>query len=88
MEGTAQDVSDMILKVKVIATSIPDGMVGAEGIKAILEIEVININTHGNLADALTKHVDGDTLHMHTHSTSQRTTQGRHELMPEVAQHA
>ena len=49
------------------------------------EIEIVKVNAHDNAADALTKHVDHDSVGRHVSGTSQSTFQGRHAIMPDVA---
>ena len=49
------------------------------------EIEVRKVNGKENIADILTKHVAAEDIRVHMHHTSQHYTQGRHELMPQVA---
>ena len=46
------------------------------------EIELQKVRTQENLADALTKHVDGEKLRWHVQSSGQRFREGRHLLMP------
>ena len=51
------------------------------------EMEVMKVKGKENLADALTKHVTQDEMHMHMQSTAQEHVQGRHALAPEVARY-
>ena len=48
-------------------------------------IEVCKVKGIDNLADALTKHVNGDEIGKHLAGTNCKIEWGRHELMPEVA---
>ena len=48
-------------------------------------INIIKISTHDNLADQLTKPVSEDKMKNHLDGTHQKITQGRHPLMPKVA---
>ncbi len=47
------------------------------------EIVIEKVSTHVNLADAMTKHVDGSKLNSHMLSVGLVIVQSRHELMPE-----
>ena len=49
------------------------------------EIELKKIDGTSNLADALTKFVDGEGIRGHMWGTGQRYTPGRHTIMPAVA---
>ena len=50
------------------------------------EVEVSKVSTGNNLADALTKHVEGDILGKHMRVLGVSISSGRHSLMPEVAE--
>ena len=52
------------------------------------DIEVTKIGTGGNLADALTKHVESEMLVKHMRGLGVWIESGRHVLMPEVAEQA
>ena len=45
-------------------------------------VKLMKVGTHENLADALTKAVEGGKLIQHTDAVGIRVEQGRHELMP------
>ena len=49
-------------------------------------ISIVRVEGTENLADALTKYVDTETLRKHIEGTGCRILEGRHELMPHVAQ--
>ena len=49
------------------------------------EIELRKIEGPENLADALTKHLDGDSIAKHMRGTGQSWEYGRHHIMPKVA---
>ena len=49
------------------------------------EIELRKVNGSENLADALTKHLDGGGIAEHMRSTGQSWVYGRHAIMPKVA---
>ena len=46
------------------------------------EIKVVKVNTHDNIADALTKHVNRNIMSMHMNATQLHVRAGRHELAP------
>ena len=46
------------------------------------DIKIVKVGTHENVADALTKYVSCDGMHMHMRCTSQHLLKGRHELAP------
>ena len=48
------------------------------------EIEIMKVKGEVNLADALTKHVEGDKLKQHTRWVGMEITADRHVIMPEV----
>ena len=50
------------------------------------EIELKKVDGPSNLADALTKHVDGDGTTRHMQGTGQYYAQGRHTIMPAVVE--
>ena len=50
------------------------------------KIKVIKIGTDDNVADHLTKYQDKTGIGKHMWFTNQRYEEGRHKLMPEVAQ--
>ena len=50
------------------------------------EIELRKVDGSSNLADALTKYVDGDGITRHMASTCQHRAYGRHIIMPAVAE--
>ena len=50
------------------------------------ELELKKNDGQSNLADALTKHVDGDGTTRHMQGTGQYYAQGRHAVMPAVAE--
>ena len=50
------------------------------------EVELRKVEGSKNIADALTKHVDGDSLCNHMRSTGQTKEAGRHHIMPETAE--
>ena len=52
------------------------------------EIEVSKIGTGNNMADILTKHVEAEVLGKHSRSMGIRIEEGRHMLMPAVAEQA
>jgi hypothetical protein len=47
------------------------------------EIVIEKVSTHGNRADAMTKHVDSGKLNSHMNAVGLAIVQLRHELMPE-----
>ena len=49
------------------------------------EIELKKISGTDNLADALTKFVDGEGIAKHMAGTGQHKAQGRHSILPELA---
>ena len=49
------------------------------------EIELRKVEGVKNLADALTKHVEHESIQKHLEGTCQWLAEGRHELMPHVA---
>ena len=49
------------------------------------EIELRKVEGVNNLADALTKHVEHESIQKHFEGTCQWLAEGRHELMPHVA---
>ena len=49
------------------------------------EIELRKVEGVNNLADALTKHVEHESIQKHLRGTHQCLTEGRHELMPYMA---
>ena len=49
------------------------------------DVEIHKVLGSVNPADALTKHVESETLIKHMHMTSQFICDGRHEIMPQVA---
>ena len=48
------------------------------------EVELRKVDGQSNLADALTKHVDGDSILRHMDGTGQFHAHGRHVIMPAV----
>ena len=48
------------------------------------EISIIKVSTHENLADALTKHVNGQLMQYHMRKTNNQIMEGRHSLMPNI----
>ena len=46
------------------------------------DIKIMKVGTHENVADALTKCISFDGMHMHMRCTSQHLLKGRHELAP------
>ena len=48
------------------------------------EVELRKVDGHSNLADALTKHVDGEGILRHLGGTGQEHAHGRHLIMPKV----
>ncbi len=49
------------------------------------DIEVEKVGGKFNIADALTKHVDGANMRMHIEEMGLKHMSGRHELAPETA---
>ena len=49
------------------------------------DVELKKVEGVNNLADALTKHVDGEGLGKHMGGTGQARAHGRHVIMPQVA---
>ena len=49
------------------------------------EVELRKVEGQSNLADALTKHVDGEGVSKHMSGTNQHYAFGRHVIMPAVA---
>ena len=49
------------------------------------EIELKKVEGANNMADALTKHVEQDSISKHLRWTNQHLATGRHPIMPEVA---
>ena len=45
-------------------------------------IKVMQVGTHANVADALTKYVSREIMSSHMHNTNQYFVSGRHELAP------
>ena len=50
------------------------------------EIELRKVEGTQNLADALTKHVEHEGILRHMSGTGQFVSEGRHEIMPNVAE--
>ena len=50
------------------------------------EIEIRKVDGKVNIADALTKHVGSEDIRVHMHHTSQTHAQGRHSVMPQIAE--
>ena len=50
------------------------------------EIELRKVEGQSNLADALTKYLDGDSILRHMEGTGQSRAQGRHIIMPAVVE--
>ena len=50
------------------------------------EVELKKVDGQSNLADALTKYLDGDNIMRHMNGTSQFHAYGRHAMMPAVAE--
>ena len=50
------------------------------------EIELRKVDGVENLADALTKHLDGEGIAKHMRCTSQSKEHGRHAIIPQVAE--
>ena len=50
------------------------------------EVELKKVDGQSNLADALTKYVDGDSIMKHMDGTSQLHAYGRHVIMPTIAE--
>ena len=48
------------------------------------EIRLVKVVGTENLADALTKYVNGDELEKHVHGLGGRWSEGRHEMMPQM----
>ena len=49
------------------------------------EIELRKVEGANNVADALTKHVEYESIQKHLGGTHQWLADGRHELMPHIA---
>ena len=49
---------------------------------AVGEIEIVKVKGENNLADALTKHVEGDELRKHCAWVGIAISKDRHEIMP------
>ena len=50
------------------------------------EVELRKVDGQSNLADALTKYIDGESIMRHMDGTGQHYAYGRHVIMPAVAE--